>query len=483
VGAFPISLLATVVLALLAPAPASAATAVNGVFNLPGVQTNGQLVVGPDNNVWVALEQAVGKVQADGTVTTFASADLGNTIGFLSGGIASADGFIWVSQPVSAGKETIVKIPPANPAGATGVAVTGVNAGATALTAGPDGNVWVAIPGKIVKFSPSNPAGATTYTIAGLSPRAITSASDGTLWVTDTANGGRLLNVTTGGTVTPYLTGGQPQFVGAGPNGQVAFGNPNNSPQQIGLLKPGGTPQTIDRPNGSDPFGVTFGADGAFWVAEFAGNRLARVTTDGQLTTLGGFPAVSGQGPRQIVAGPGNTLWATLDKPGDTGNARIARITGVDPPVADPGPQPGPDPQPQPGPQPTQRDTKPPTVTDVALSKKKFRAGTKTVTLRFTVDEAGTARVTVSRRALGRRRGKACVKPTTRLRKAKPCTRNVRVSAVSVNAVSGKNAVRISTAKRVPGVYNVIVMVTDAAGNASLPIGRTFTITRKPKRR
>ena len=47
-------------LALAAHGTAAAAPKVDGVFPLAGVTTNGQLTVGPDGNVWVALEQAVG---------------------------------------------------------------------------------------------------------------------------------------------------------------------------------------------------------------------------------------------------------------------------------------------------------------------------------------------------------------------------------------------------------------------------------------
>ena len=458
---------------LLLPASAQADPVVNGVFDIPGapgVQTNGQLTVGADGNVWVALDTAIAKVTPDGTVTVFGSAQLGNALGTPTGGITSAGGFIWVSQQPSMGQEALVKFDPANPAGATGQAVTGVTGGATALTLGPDGNVWVGLANKLVKFSPSNPATTTTYPIGGLSPKAITASTDGTLWVTDNVNG-QLLNVKTDGTSTPYTVGGGPQFVGAGPNGQIAFGNPNSAPQAIGLLSPGGTPLTLNRPNGSDPFGVAFGGDGAFWIAEFAGNRLARVTTDGQLTTLTGFPAVAGQGPRQIVAGPGNTLWATLDKPGDAPNSKIARITGVELPPAPPPPVENPPVETPP----TTTETPAPDKTAPVLTLVSLSAGT----LRFTSSEAGTVRVVVSRKAVGKRSRGRCVKPTKKLRKAKGCTRLVRVRTLSAAVIAGKNSVRIPTGKLAAGRYTVTVRVTDAAGNESKPSNKAFTVKRK----
>ena len=75
-------------------------------------------------------------------------------------------------------------------------------------------------------------------------------------------------------------------------------------------LGAGGTPQKIELEN-TDPFGVTFGQDGAYWISRFQGNDLLRLTTDGQITMLGGFSAAAG--PRKIATGPGNTLWTTLD--------------------------------------------------------------------------------------------------------------------------------------------------------------------------
>ncbi len=476
-------LLLTVVLAAVPATGAWAAPKVDGVFDLAGVQTNGQLTVGPDNNVWVALEQAVGRVRPDGGAAVLETGDLGNTLGFPTGGITSADGFVWLSQSPGGGKQAIVKIPPGNPSSASGVAVTGIDGGATAMTTGPDGNIWVGLPGKLVKFPPASPAAATTYAIPGLTPKAITSASDGTLWVTDTGSGGQLVNVTVTGEFTPHVVGGQPQFVGAGPGGQVVYGNPNNDPQQIGRLLPGGLPQTIDRPNGSDPFGVAFGADGAYWIAEFAGNRLARLTTDGQLTTLGGLPVVPGQGPRQLTAAPGNTLWVTLDKPGDPALTKIARITGVDPPPA-----------PTQGGTPaagavttaggaTPTDTAAPSITAVSFSKRAFASGTKTVSLRFTLSEPATVKLVLSRRVAGRRRGTSCVKPTRTLRRAKRCTRLVRVRTISATGKAGANAVQIDARRLTAGSYGAALTATDAAGNRARALTRTFTVSGKPRRR
>ena len=98
---------------------------------------------------------------------------------------------------------------------------------------------------------------------------------------------------------------------------QVAYANPVDSPQNVGTDPgPGGTPQKFELLN-TDPFGVTFGQDGAYWISRFQGNDLLRLTTAGQITMLGGFSPAAG--PRKIATGPGNTLWTTLDRPTRSG--------------------------------------------------------------------------------------------------------------------------------------------------------------------
>jgi hypothetical protein len=81
----------------------------------------------------------------------------------------------------------------------------------------------------------------------------------------------------------------------------------------------------------SDPFGVTFAPDGAYWIARSQANDLLRLTPDGKTTTLTGFAPSGGVGPRKIATGPNSTLWVTLDTP-----EKVARVTGVKPAAKNP---------------------------------------------------------------------------------------------------------------------------------------------------
>jgi streptogramin lyase len=313
--------LAALAVAALLASPASAAPEVNGEFAIPsGVGSNNDIVEGPDGNMWVTTENnnKVARITPAGVVTEF---QLNNT----AFGVASGpDGNIWVSTTVG-----VVKVPPANPAGATTFNNIGLTNG-SGIVAGPDGNMWVAGDGELIRFDPTDPEGTEDENpILGLQPKGMTVGTDGLLWIA--SNDGRVVSATATDTPTTVdydiqiAAAGGAQGVGAGPNGQVAYVAPTTSPQTVGRITPGGTPLKTNLP-ASDPFGVTFGNDGAYWIARSATNDLLRMTPGGQTTTLGGFSPAIAVGPRKISTGPNNTLWVTLDS-----QEKVARVTGVAP--------------------------------------------------------------------------------------------------------------------------------------------------------
>ena len=87
--------------------------------------------------------------------------------------------------------------------------------------------------------------------------------------------------------------GGGSQGVAGGPGGQIAFTAAGASPEQSGLISPPNPAQSFELLG--DPFGVTFGADGAYWIVQFLPGQLARVTTDGQLNFLTGSGGANGR--------------------------------------------------------------------------------------------------------------------------------------------------------------------------------------------
>jgi streptogramin lyase len=445
-------------------AAASAAPAVNGEFAL--TDSPRHLALGPDGNVWVALggtTNDIARVAPDGTVTSYNPANVAAPVGITAG----PDGNMWVTQTGG-----VARFSPADPGSAQQFTIAAI-ADARGIVRGPDGNLWTANGDKVLKIPPGNPAGFTEYTVAGMGARGIAAGSDGRLWVADFA-GQRIVSVTTGGTPTPHPVGGGPQEVAAGPGGQVAYTNPGAMPHNVGRLVSGGSPLTTDTPM-ADPFGITLGTDGAYWIAQFATHNLGRLTTTGAYTTLGGLSA--GSGPRFITAGAGNTLWVALE----TAN-KVARVTGV---VADSGPGTSPTTPPA--------DTTPPAISGLRLTSPTFRAVARAVspagrrapfgtTISFVLSEAASVQMRFQRVQPGRLVAGRCVTPPRSAKRLRGCTRLVAAGTVRVSGVPGLNRRvfrgRIGGKALPPGAYRLVLTATDAAGNGSARATSRFRVVR-----
>ncbi len=304
---------------LLLAAPALAVPTVDGEFALPAgvtIGSNNEIVEGPDGNMWVTTEQSsVVRIKPNGTAEGPFP-----TTNSVQGITVGPDNNIWAASAIG-----VVKIPPANPAGAVAFGL-GTFSNGFGITTGPDGNMWVAGGDQLVSFTTADPTGSADPTpIAGMSAKGMDTGSDGLLWIAD--GSGRVISATAAGTpvVTPYQVDGGPQDVAAGLNAQVAYANPLDTPHEVGLISPGGTPQQIPLET-SDPFGVVFGQDGAYWVARSSTDDLLRLAPDGTTTKLTGFSDSGNVGPRKVATGPNNTLWVTLDT-----QEKVARVTGVEP--------------------------------------------------------------------------------------------------------------------------------------------------------
>lgn len=315
-------LLAALALALLA-VPAAAAPTVSGEFAVEGVSGNDKLVEGPDGNIWVTLSAGakdVARITPGGEVTEY------NLDAASPSGIAVADGKLWITR--TGGVTSFEAKAPETTKAATEIA--GI-AGSNPIVRGPDGNLWVAASAALVRISPANPSDNKSFPVSGLDPKDIDVA--GSLLAVASFGSESVVTATTS---DPPVTkevkvGGGSQGVAGGPGGQIAYTQPTNEPKEFGLLTPPSTtPQKIQVP-GTDPFGIVFGQDGAYWSAEGNGDRLLRLTGEGQVSDLKGFAA--GSRPTQIATGPGGTLWVVLSLAG-----KVGRVSGVEPPPAPPAP-------------------------------------------------------------------------------------------------------------------------------------------------
>ncbi len=306
-----VSLVLALAISLIGAASAAAAPKVDGTFDLTGVP--GRITEGPDGNVWVLLSGSaneIARVEPNGTVTEYDSDDLNGAVGIAKG----PDDRLWVTKTGA-----VASFDPADP---TVVAVTAIAAvAAQDIVAGPDGNLWTPGNDTVLQIPPDDPGNPVPHAVAGLGGRGIAVGGDGRIWVADFGSQ-RIIRMTTDGTFTEIAVGGGPQQVAAGPGEQIAYTNPGAIPQLAGLISPPQAPKEIEMPN-TDPFGIVFAPDGAYWSSRFAGNDLARITPQGTLTSLGGLPA--GSGPRYLANGAGNTLWVSLET-----SQQIARVSGVE---------------------------------------------------------------------------------------------------------------------------------------------------------
>ena len=116
-----------------------------------------------------------------------------------------------------------------------------------------------------------------------------------------------------------------------------------------------------------------------------------------------------------------------------------------------------------------------------AKARKRAKRGTA---FRFTLSENAATTIVIARKSTGRRKGKRCVKPTRKLRKAKRCARYTTIHTLRRSqAVLGANRVaytgRVGKRKLRPGPYRATLTATDAAGNRSRARRVSFRIVRR----
>lgn len=320
----PATAIATAVALLLAicGSSASAAPVIDGHFPIPGTfDANSKIAAGPDGNMWLAIKGAandVARISPSGKVDEFELTGVSAPSGIAGG----PEGRLWVTQ--EGGVASFLPSDPKNTSNAT--AIPAVKAGAP-IVAGPDGQMWVATEGNVVHFSPAKPEEAKSIPVGGLLPKDIDVA--GSLLVIADSGNKRLVTLTTSGTEKDIPLPDESttsQGVAGSPSGQIAFSK--ESPKEgLGLVTPPGLPTTPLVTPG--PYGVARGSDGAFWFAMSFEGFIERLTPDGKATPLKGIPAKFF--PRQIAAGPDNTLWATIEDGGDN-LYEVVRVSGLEPP-------------------------------------------------------------------------------------------------------------------------------------------------------
>jgi streptogramin lyase len=187
---------------------------------------------------------------------------------------------------------------------------SGGSLGATAITAGPDGNVWYADPVRsaVGRISPSGQV--TEFTTVGNPAGAITAGPDGNLWFVGDSIGGGVGRITSAGQVSEFALPdafSQPVAITAGPDGNVWLtADLYPTGEVVGRVTPAGqiTEFSIPVPPAVSGrvFGITAGPDGNLWFLH--DGILARITPAGQITDH----VADGVGVA-VTAGPDGNLW------------------------------------------------------------------------------------------------------------------------------------------------------------------------------
>ena len=202
---------------------------------------------------------------------------------------------------------------------------------ASAILAGPDGNVWFTeVSGTI--NGPSSKIGRITLSgkISEFPPNAlhgnlgsITVGPDGNLWFTDGgfSQGGKIGSITPTGGIKEFplpASPADPISITTGADGNLWF--TDGLPSQIAKIEritPTGAIKVFPLPPSDSPGGITAGPDGNLWFTETIigpkvingpgpSGQIGRITPAGKIST---YRLLSGGVPSDITMGPDHNIW------------------------------------------------------------------------------------------------------------------------------------------------------------------------------
>ncbi len=270
---------------------------------------------GADGNIWFTeqLGKKIGRITPQGVITEFPVSEAGSHPSSPLAITAGPDGNLWVADFQSIDKVTtsgtITRYFDLPSPSLTG----------NGITSGPDGNVWFILNAsdhdRIGRIKPNGDM-VEFPVLDTIQLQEITAGPDGNLWFTDPL-GKQIGKMTTTGTVTLYptpmgITG--PSGIAPGPDGNLWF----TSAFHLGKITTAGAFTTFPDPGGDAPRGITEGPDGNMWYVETTGNNVGRITPTGVMREF--RPPTVGSGPYDIALGSDGALWFT-----EAGGNKIGR--------------------------------------------------------------------------------------------------------------------------------------------------------------
>jgi streptogramin lyase len=201
-----------------------------------------------------------------------------------------------------------------------------VGAFVSALTVGPDKNIWFADQGSQFLGRMGTNGGLTFFPIPGRG-QAIVTGPDGNVWVTlydpNGVHNGVVKLSAFGVVLAEYDLADQtvhPREIAVGPDGNIwltGWQDGGLPGAVISVTTSGVMSSYVDPVAGGQPFGITRGPDGNLWITESTGtaggpniDEVGKVTTSGTFTFYnvpipGGLPS----DPTHITSGPGGMVW------------------------------------------------------------------------------------------------------------------------------------------------------------------------------
>jgi streptogramin lyase len=216
--------------------------------------------------------------------------------------------------------------------------------GPAAIAAGPDGNVWFAVPGAASAIGRITTGGSVTLFSQGLSsqPNAITGGPDGNVWFTELPGGTGNTFKHTGavGWITPsgainetnegLVTNLQPTGIVSGPDSNLWVTESGGAGAFLVRLSPTGAYQDFTAATllGAQASQPTAGPDGNVWFVLAGGpygntGAIGRITPAGTITVFSAGLTPNGQ-LAGLSNGPNGDLWFTQS---DDTNGGIGSIT------------------------------------------------------------------------------------------------------------------------------------------------------------
>ena len=280
--------------------------ATDGAFSEYPIPTAGsrpdEIAVGADGALWFAeaTGNKIGRITASGVLTEYV---LPVAASRPTGVAAGADGDVWFTERALAAPSG--RIGRLTPDGVITEFSAGISGHPLTIAAGPDGALWFTeSPGNKIGRADSASGAVTEYPVPTpqSAPWEITAGTDGNLWFTELL-GNKIGRITPSGEITEFpvpTPAGQPNTIRPGPDPNPA----DDCAYQRDVL-------------GETGFAARYGNFGGcvsrlattktLWFSEQAGNRLAQITTDGDIFE---FPLPTpGSQPGGLAQGPDGAVW------------------------------------------------------------------------------------------------------------------------------------------------------------------------------